>query len=45
MKRVLIAIGVLVLGSALAPAQDWASQRLEASPRHQEWVEVNHGRR
>ena len=25
MKRVLIAIGVLVLGSALAPAQDWAA--------------------
>ena len=45
MKRVLIAIGVLVLGSALAPAQDWAKQRLEASPRHQEWVEVKHGNR
>ena len=45
MKRVLIAIGVLVLGSALAPAQDWARRRLEASPRHHEWVEVKQGNR
>src|SRR5262249_42420169 len=26
-------------------AQDWAKQRLEQSPRHQEWVSVKHGQR
>lgn len=28
-----------------APAQEWAKTRLEASPRHQEWVKVKHGNR
>lgn len=28
-----------------APAQDWAKQRLEKSPRHQEWVAVKQGSR
>ncbi len=26
-----------------SPTQDWAKSRLEASPRHQEWVEVKNG--
>ena len=34
---------VFALGSA--SAQDWAKQRLEKSPRHQEWVQVKHGGR
>lgn len=28
-----------------APAQDWAKQNLEKSPRHQEWVDVKHDNR
>lgn len=31
--------------STLALAQDWAKAKLEASPRHQEWVELKHGDR
>ncbi|MGH9903503.1 MAG: dienelactone hydrolase family protein [Pyrinomonadaceae bacterium] len=31
--------------SPSAPAQDWAKQRLEKSPRHQEWVTVKNGNR
>jgi carboxymethylenebutenolidase len=36
-----------VLFFTLSPlaAQDWARQRLDKSPRHQEWVEVKHGER
>lgn len=32
-------------GSTSEPAQDWARQRLEKSPRHQEWVQVKYGNR
>lgn len=28
-----------------ASAQDWAKERLEKSPRHLEWIKVNHGSR
>ncbi|MGH9937067.1 MAG: dienelactone hydrolase family protein, partial [Blastocatellia bacterium] len=28
-----------------APGQDWAKQRVDKSPRHQEWVQVKHGAR
>ena len=31
--------------SISAPAQDWAKQRLEKSPRHQEWALVKNGNR
>jgi carboxymethylenebutenolidase len=34
-----------VLVSASAPAQDWAKPRLENSPRHLEWVEIDRGDR
>src|SRR5204862_6014850 len=44
MKKALLAIA-LVLVSAAAAAQDWAKQRLEASPRHREWVKVESGER
>lgn len=35
----------LVASAALCTAQDWAKKRLEASPRHHEWVEVQSGQR
>lgn len=36
----------LLLAAALcASAQDWAKSKLEASPRHQEWVELSSGSR
>src|SRR5919109_510436 len=31
--------------SVSAPAQDWAKQTLEKSPRHQEWVQIKHDNR
>jgi carboxymethylenebutenolidase len=39
---------ILFIASLLttpAPAQDWAKARLDASPRHLEWVKVQHGPR
>ena len=39
----------VALGATLAPqilnAQDFAKKRLEASPRHQEWVQIKNGAR
>jgi carboxymethylenebutenolidase len=35
----------LVLAAPFASAQDWARQRLDKSPRHQEWVKVTYGSR
>lgn len=44
MKR--IALCLLILSAATSlQAQDWARQRLEQSPRHQEWVTVKHNGR
>lgn len=42
--RTLVLFAALLIAS-LASAQDWAKKRLEASPRHQEWVELKHGDR
>lgn len=42
--RVLAAMAGVAL-AATAEAQDWAKARLEASPRHLEWVKVKHGNR
>jgi carboxymethylenebutenolidase len=36
---------LLGLQAALATAQDWAREKVEKSPRHGEWVELNHGDR
>jgi len=36
---------IMALALANASAQDFAVQRLEKSPRHQEWVAVKHGER
>ena len=33
---------LLVLAAVTLPAQDWARQTLEKSPRHREWVTVKH---
>ena len=44
MKNAVIAVS-LVLIAAAASAQDWAKQRIEASPRHREWVKVKSGER
>ncbi|PYQ48454.1 MAG: carboxymethylenebutenolidase [Acidobacteria bacterium] len=41
MKKLFIALLLLVAVSA--PAQDWAKQRLAASTRHREWVNVKNG--
>src|ERR1039457_5020833 len=39
MKRLLL---LLTLAAASLPAQDWAKQNLDKSPRHREWVTVKH---
>lgn len=44
MKKAWFAIA-LVLVCAAAQAQEWAKQRLAASPRHREWVTVKSGQR
>jgi carboxymethylenebutenolidase len=33
---------LLLAAAAVLPAQDWARQKVEASPRHREWVTVKH---
>jgi carboxymethylenebutenolidase len=44
MKRILL--GLLIVGMAQAvAAQDWAKEKLAKSPRHAEWVTVQHGDR
>jgi len=44
MKHALLAAALLLL-CVPASAQDWAKQRLAASPRHREWVKVKSGDR
>ena len=44
MKKALLAIALIAV-AATASAQDWAKQRLAASPRHREWVKVKSGAR
>jgi carboxymethylenebutenolidase len=41
----LVAGVLLPLAAASLPAQDWARTRLEASPRHREYVKLKHGNR
>jgi len=45
MKRILSFIAALMVLSTSTFAQDFAKQRLENSPRHQEWVAVKYGDR
>ena len=38
-------LALLALTAVSVPAQDWAKQKLDKSPRHREWVTVKHGDR
>jgi len=42
MKKLLIALLIAALGTGAVSAQDWAKARLEKSPRHLEWIKVDH---
>jgi len=44
-KHIALVAPVAFALAQAAPAQDWARQKLEASPRHQEWVKVKQGER
>ena len=44
MKSILLSFTTILLAFNVH-AQDWAKARLEASPRHHEWVKVKHGDR
>ena len=44
MKKALLAVAVLLVANA-ALAQEWAAKKVEASPRHREWVKVKSGSR
>lgn len=43
--KLLFVCGALLISFAVANAQDWAKERLNASPRHTEWVDVKYGNR
>src|SRR5580704_382779 len=49
MKKIAFAVIALLCCSVFlserALAQDWAKQKLEKSPRHQEWVDIKYGNR
>ena len=45
MKQTVLIFGLLLSAAFALPAQDWARAKLEKSPRHQEWVELNNGGR
>lgn len=45
MRRMILGVLALLLTAPFAAAQDWASARLEKSPRHREWATVKHGGR
>src|SRR5271155_5800705 len=45
MKRLLFITSAALVAAYVASAQDWAKARLEKSPRHGEWVRVEHGKR
>jgi carboxymethylenebutenolidase len=45
MRRTLATTIALLLCLSTGFAQEWAKQKLEKSPRHQEWVQVKHDNR
>jgi carboxymethylenebutenolidase len=45
LPRTLVAVAFLLTTSAALHAQDWAKARLDASPRHHEYVPLKHGTR
>src|SRR5580692_6204497 len=44
-KRIGFAFVAAITCVAAAHAQQWAKDRLEKSPRHQEWVDIKYGNR
>ena len=40
-----LALAAIACSTPFASAQDWAKQKLDKSPRHQEWVKVTYGSR
>jgi carboxymethylenebutenolidase len=45
MRKAFGVVTLVLLVAVSVSAQDWAKQRLEKSPRHQEWVKVKNGER
>jgi carboxymethylenebutenolidase len=45
MKRTMAVMIALFVGLSTGFAQEWAKQKLEKSPRHQEWVQIKHDNR
>lgn len=45
MSRFVLSMGIALLATSAASAQDWARDALEKSPRHGEWVKLRHGDR
>ena len=45
MRRTLLALALMLSLSTASHAQDWARARLDASPRHHEYVSLKHGDR
>ena len=45
MKRTVLTLALILLCAPLAAAQDWAKAKVEKSPRHREWVTVEHDNR
>jgi carboxymethylenebutenolidase len=45
MKSKLLLLTLAIFGCLTASAQDWAKAKLDASPRHREWVDVKNGAR
>ncbi len=44
-RRIAIAVMAAMACVSLGQAQEWAKERLEKSPRHQEWVDIKYGNR
>ncbi|HEX7157964.1 MAG TPA: dienelactone hydrolase family protein, partial [Edaphobacter sp.] len=44
-RSTLLSLALLLLAPLAAPAQQWAQTRLDASPRHREYVTLKHGDR
>lgn len=45
MKTIFAFVAIVLMVIPASRAQSWAKERLEASPRHREWVKVKHGSR
>lgn len=45
MTRALLAVTAGLLAASALPAQEWAAAKLDQSPRHQEWIQLERGSR